>query len=116
MPLNFGMNNYVIFFHLGRCQGKISVSIVACDKLDEAKSKMDSVLSCHVYSVQKANLIDPTPLYNADYDLTKSLMFKCARYVFGFFVVFCVLSLCFLHITNGPFYVLNILLHSGIYA
>ena len=63
----------------GHVNGAIKCSIVNGDKLESAKSKLDSVINCHVYSVQKANLKDPSPLYSVDYELSKTLLYKYAR-------------------------------------
>ena len=55
------------------------VCIVPGCKLDWTKSRFDSVISCHIYCIQKANLKDPATLYGVDYDMTKNALYKCAR-------------------------------------
>lgn len=44
------------------------------------KSKMNLVVSVHVYSVQKASLKDSGPLYSVDYDAVKDNLKDCSRF------------------------------------
>ncbi|XP_074832532.1 DNA polymerase delta subunit 3 [Carettochelys insculpta] len=48
------------------------VAVVREDKLEAMKSKLATIASVHVYSIQKAMLKDSGPLYNTDYDIVKS--------------------------------------------
>ncbi|XP_028839813.1 DNA polymerase delta subunit 3 [Denticeps clupeoides] len=56
------------------------VAIVREDKLEDVKSKMDPAISIHVYSVQKAELKDSSPLYSTDYDAVKENLKNCNKY------------------------------------
>ncbi|KAK2872661.1 hypothetical protein QQF64_017708 [Cirrhinus molitorella] len=56
------------------------VSVVREDKLETVKAKMDVTISVHVYSVQKAELKDSSPLYNTDYDAVKENLKNCNKY------------------------------------
>uniref|UniRef100_A0A673N703 DNA polymerase delta subunit 3 n=1 Tax=Sinocyclocheilus rhinocerous TaxID=307959 RepID=A0A673N703_9TELE len=56
------------------------VSVVREDKLDAVKAKMDMTISVHVYSVQRAELKDSSPLYNTDYDTVKENLKNCNKY------------------------------------
>uniref|UniRef100_A0A672RKW9 DNA polymerase delta subunit 3 n=1 Tax=Sinocyclocheilus grahami TaxID=75366 RepID=A0A672RKW9_SINGR len=56
------------------------VSVVREDKLDAVKAKMDVTISVHVYSVQRAELKDSSPLYNTDYDAVKENLKNCNKY------------------------------------
>uniref|UniRef100_A0A1A8KRC6 DNA polymerase delta subunit 3 n=1 Tax=Nothobranchius kuhntae TaxID=321403 RepID=A0A1A8KRC6_NOTKU len=56
------------------------VSVVREDQLEDFKSKMNLIVSVHVYSVQKALLKDSSPLYNVDYDALKDNLKNCSRY------------------------------------
>ncbi|XP_026090705.1 DNA polymerase delta subunit 3 [Carassius auratus] len=56
------------------------VSVVREDKLDAVKAKMDMTISVHVYSVQRAELKDSSPLYNTDYDAVKENLKNCNKY------------------------------------
>ncbi|XP_073680624.1 DNA polymerase delta subunit 3 [Garra rufa] len=56
------------------------VSVVREDKLEAVKAKMDVTISVHVYSVQRAELKDSSPLYNTDYDAVKENLKNCNKY------------------------------------
>uniref|UniRef100_A0A672MBY8 DNA polymerase delta subunit 3 n=1 Tax=Sinocyclocheilus grahami TaxID=75366 RepID=A0A672MBY8_SINGR len=56
------------------------VSVVREDKLDAVKAKMDVTISVHVYSVQRAELKDSSPLYNTDYEAVKENLKNCNKY------------------------------------
>ncbi|XP_068195961.1 DNA polymerase delta subunit 3 isoform X2 [Antennarius striatus] len=56
------------------------VSVVKEDQLEDFKSKMNVIVSVHVYSVQKALLKDSGPLYSVDYDAVKDNLKNCSRY------------------------------------
>uniref|UniRef100_A0A8C1KM39 DNA polymerase delta subunit 3 n=1 Tax=Cyprinus carpio TaxID=7962 RepID=A0A8C1KM39_CYPCA len=56
------------------------VSVVREDKLNAVKAKMDVTISVHVYSVQRAELKDSSPLYNTDYDAVKENIKNCNKY------------------------------------
>uniref|UniRef100_UPI0037E9C870 DNA polymerase delta subunit 3 isoform X2 n=1 Tax=Semicossyphus pulcher TaxID=241346 RepID=UPI0037E9C870 len=56
------------------------VSVVKEDQLEDFKSKMNLIVSVHVYSVQKALLKDSGPLYSVDYDAVKDNLKNCSRY------------------------------------
>ncbi|XP_043076708.1 DNA polymerase delta subunit 3 [Puntigrus tetrazona] len=56
------------------------VSVVREDKLDAVKAKMAVTISVHVYSVQRAELKDSSPLYNTDYDAVKENLKNCNKY------------------------------------
>ncbi|XDV38698.1 hypothetical protein PO909_008048 [Leuciscus waleckii] len=56
------------------------VSVVREDKLDAVKAKMDVTISVHVYSVQRAELKDSSPLYSTDYDAVKENLKNCSKY------------------------------------
>jgi len=43
------------------------------------KSKLATVTSVHVYSIQKALLKDSGPLYNTDYDIIKANLHNCSK-------------------------------------
>lgn len=43
------------------------------------KSKLSTITSVHVYSIQKALLKDSSPLYNTDYDIVKSNLQHCSK-------------------------------------
>lgn len=43
------------------------------------KSKLSTIASVHVYSVQKALLKDSSPLYNTDYDIVKTNLQHCSK-------------------------------------
>lgn len=45
------------------------------------KSKLSTITSVHVYSIQKALLKDSSPLYNTDYDIVKSNLQHCSKWV-----------------------------------
>nr|CAB3265002.1 DNA polymerase delta subunit 3 [Phallusia mammillata] len=61
----------------GKTSKGLRVSLVREVDLDEAKARLDHVVSSHPYSVQKTKLKDPNPLYSADYEMTKTTLFKC---------------------------------------
>ncbi|NXC62484.1 DPOD3 polymerase, partial [Aleadryas rufinucha] len=44
------------------------------------KSKLSTVASVHVYSIQKALLKDSSPLYNTDYDIVKTNLQHCSKF------------------------------------
>uniref|UniRef100_A0A673A7P9 DNA polymerase delta subunit 3 n=1 Tax=Sphaeramia orbicularis TaxID=375764 RepID=A0A673A7P9_9TELE len=56
------------------------VSVVREEQLEDFKSKMNLVVSVHVYSVQKALLKDSGPLYSVDYDAVRENLKTCSRY------------------------------------
>ncbi|KAG1943537.1 DNA polymerase delta subunit 3 isoform X2 [Pimephales promelas] len=56
------------------------VSVVREDKLEAVKAKMDVTFSVHVYSVQRAELKDSSPLYSTDYDAVKENLKNCNKY------------------------------------
>lgn len=43
------------------------------------KAKMDVTISVHVYSVQRAELKDSSPLYSTDYDAVKENLKNCNK-------------------------------------
>ncbi|ETE70414.1 hypothetical protein L345_03778, partial [Ophiophagus hannah] len=43
------------------------------------KSKFSTVASVHVYSIQKAQLRDSSPLFNTDYDILKANLENCGK-------------------------------------
>ncbi|KFQ29793.1 DNA polymerase delta subunit 3, partial [Merops nubicus] len=56
------------------------VAVVREDKLEAMKSKLATLASVHVYSIQKALLKDSGPLYNTDYDIIKSNLHNCTNF------------------------------------
>ncbi|NXI35790.1 DPOD3 polymerase, partial [Galbula dea] len=56
------------------------VAVVREDKLEAMKSKLATVASVHVYSIQKALLKDSGPLYNTDYDIVKTNLHNCSKF------------------------------------
>ncbi|KFV15547.1 DNA polymerase delta subunit 3, partial [Tauraco erythrolophus] len=56
------------------------VAVVREDKLEAMKSKLATVASVHVYSIQKALLKDSGPLYNTDYDIIKTNLHNCSKF------------------------------------
>ncbi|NXI23018.1 DPOD3 polymerase, partial [Sterrhoptilus dennistouni] len=56
------------------------VAVVREDKLEAMKSKLSTITSVHVYSIQKALLKDSSPLYNTDYDIVKSNLQHCSKF------------------------------------
>ncbi|NXC90926.1 DPOD3 polymerase, partial [Cercotrichas coryphoeus] len=44
------------------------------------KSKLSTIASVHVYSIQKALLKDSSPLYNTDYDIVKTNLQHCSKF------------------------------------
>ncbi|XP_075270874.1 DNA polymerase delta subunit 3 isoform X2 [Opisthocomus hoazin] len=56
------------------------VAVVREDKLEAMKSKLATIASVHVYSIQKALLKDSGPLYNTDYDIVKTNLHNCSKY------------------------------------
>ncbi|XP_070605519.1 DNA polymerase delta subunit 3 isoform X2 [Erythrolamprus reginae] len=56
------------------------VAVVREDKLEAMKSKFSSVASVHVYSIQKAQLRDSSPLFNTDYDILKANLENCSKF------------------------------------
>ncbi|NWQ83612.1 DPOD3 polymerase, partial [Columbina picui] len=56
------------------------VAVVREDKLEAMKSKLATIASVHVYSVQKALLKDSAPLYNTDYDIVKTNLHNCSKF------------------------------------
>ncbi|NXD45344.1 DPOD3 polymerase, partial [Copsychus sechellarum] len=55
------------------------VAVVREDKLEAMKSKLSTIASVHVYSIQKALLKDSSPLYNTDYDIVKTNLQHCSK-------------------------------------
>ncbi|KAK4829664.1 hypothetical protein QYF61_005957 [Mycteria americana] len=55
------------------------VAVVREDKLEAMKSKLATIASVHVYSIQKALLKDSGPLYNTDYDIVKTNLHNCSK-------------------------------------
>uniref|UniRef100_A0A8C6ZQ68 DNA polymerase delta subunit 3 n=1 Tax=Nothoprocta perdicaria TaxID=30464 RepID=A0A8C6ZQ68_NOTPE len=55
------------------------IAVVREDKLEAMKSKLATLASVHVYSVQKALLKDSGPLYNTDYDIVKANLHNCSK-------------------------------------
>ncbi|XP_067389332.1 DNA polymerase delta subunit 3 isoform X2 [Emydura macquarii macquarii] len=55
------------------------VAVVREDKL-EVKSKLATIASVHVYSIQKSMLKDSGPLYNTDYDIVKTNLQNCSKF------------------------------------
>lgn len=49
------------------------------------KSKLATIASVHVYSIQKALLKDSGPLYNTDYDIVKTNLHDCSKWVMARF-------------------------------
>ncbi|NXE29734.1 DPOD3 polymerase, partial [Ardeotis kori] len=56
------------------------VAVVREDQLEAMKSKLATIASVHVYSVQKALLKDSGPLYNTDYDIVKANLHNCSKF------------------------------------
>ncbi|XP_014817219.1 PREDICTED: DNA polymerase delta subunit 3 isoform X2 [Calidris pugnax] len=56
------------------------VAVVREDKLEAMKSKLSTLASVHVYSIQKALLKDSGPLYNTDYDIVKANLHNCSKF------------------------------------
>ncbi|KAM6146339.1 DNA polymerase delta subunit 3 isoform 1-T1 [Phoenicopterus ruber ruber] len=56
------------------------VAVVREDKLEAMKSKLATLASVHVYSIQKALLKDSGPLYNTDYDIVKTNLHNCSKF------------------------------------
>ncbi|NXG72476.1 DPOD3 polymerase, partial [Baryphthengus martii] len=56
------------------------VAVVREDKLEAMKSKLTTIASVHVYSIQKALLKDSGPLYNTDYDIIKANLQNCSKF------------------------------------
>ncbi|KFP78088.1 DNA polymerase delta subunit 3, partial [Apaloderma vittatum] len=56
------------------------VAVVREDKLEAMKSKLATIASVHVYSIQKALLKDSAPLYNTDYDIVKTNLHNCSKF------------------------------------
>ncbi|KAM9170753.1 DNA polymerase delta subunit 3 isoform 1-T1 [Pangshura tecta] len=56
------------------------VAVVREDKLEAMKSKLATLASVHVYSIQKAMLKDSGPLYNTDYDIVKTNLQNCSKF------------------------------------
>ncbi|XP_074005031.1 DNA polymerase delta subunit 3 isoform X2 [Numenius arquata] len=56
------------------------VAVVREDKLEAMKSKLATIASVHVYSIQKALLKDSGPLYNTDYDIVKANLHNCSKF------------------------------------
>ncbi|NXX81680.1 DPOD3 polymerase, partial [Urocolius indicus] len=56
------------------------VAVVREDKLEAMKSKLSSIASVHIYSIQKALLKDSGPLYNTDYDIVKTNLHNCSKF------------------------------------
>ncbi|XP_059158562.1 DNA polymerase delta subunit 3-like [Physella acuta] len=45
--------------------------------IDEVKTELSVVTSCHIYSVQRSKLKDYTPLYMTDYEIIKQNLSRC---------------------------------------
>ncbi|XP_057901679.1 DNA polymerase delta subunit 3 isoform X1 [Melospiza georgiana] len=56
------------------------VAVVREDELEAMKSKLSTIASVHVYSIQKALLKDSSPLYNTDYDIVKANLQHCSKF------------------------------------
>ncbi|XP_042314783.1 DNA polymerase delta subunit 3 isoform X2 [Sceloporus undulatus] len=56
------------------------VAVVKEEKLEDMKSKLSTVASVHVYSIQKAMLKDSSPLYSTDYDIIKANLQSCSKF------------------------------------
>ncbi|NWH80540.1 DPOD3 polymerase, partial [Piaya cayana] len=56
------------------------VAVVREDKLEAMKSKLATIASVHVYSIQKALLKDSGPLCNTDYDIVKTNLHNCSKF------------------------------------
>ncbi|NWY00760.1 DPOD3 polymerase, partial [Nothoprocta ornata] len=56
------------------------IAVVREDKLEAMKSKLATLASVHIYSVQKALLKDSGPLYNTDYDIVKANLHNCSKF------------------------------------
>uniref|UniRef100_A0A8C6XI84 DNA polymerase delta subunit 3 n=1 Tax=Naja naja TaxID=35670 RepID=A0A8C6XI84_NAJNA len=56
------------------------VAVVREDKLEAMKSKFSTLASVHVYSIQKAQLRDSSPLFNTDYDILKANLENCSKF------------------------------------
>nr|XP_008118895.2 PREDICTED: DNA polymerase delta subunit 3 [Anolis carolinensis] len=56
------------------------VAVVKEEKLEAMKSKLSTVASVHVYSIQKATLKDSGPLYSTDYDIIKANLQNCSKF------------------------------------
>uniref|UniRef100_A0A670HSU3 DNA polymerase delta subunit 3 n=1 Tax=Podarcis muralis TaxID=64176 RepID=A0A670HSU3_PODMU len=56
------------------------VAVVKEEKLEAMKSKLSTIASVHVYSIQKAMLKDSSPLYNTDYDVIKANLQNCSKF------------------------------------
>ncbi|XP_062366969.1 DNA polymerase delta subunit 3 [Cinclus cinclus] len=56
------------------------VAVVREDKLEAMKSKLSTIASVHVYSIQKSLLKDSSPLYNTDYDIVKTNLQHCSKF------------------------------------
>ncbi|XP_071612360.1 DNA polymerase delta subunit 3 isoform X3 [Heliangelus exortis] len=56
------------------------VAVVREDQLEAMKSKLTTIASVHVYSIQKALLKDSSPLYNTDYDIVKTNLHNCSKF------------------------------------
>ncbi|KAM6099592.1 LOW QUALITY PROTEIN: DNA polymerase delta subunit 3-like [Theristicus caerulescens] len=65
------------------------VAVVREDKLEAMKSKLATIASVHVYSIQKALLKDS---YNTDYDIVKTNLHNCSkpRFLMTIFIQFSV--------------------------
>ncbi|NXM94999.1 DPOD3 polymerase, partial [Sylvia borin] len=68
------LENCVSFFQCHK------VAVVREDKLEAMKSKLSTLASVHVYSIQKALLKDSSPLYSTDYDIVKSNLQHCSKF------------------------------------
>ncbi|XP_054829730.1 DNA polymerase delta subunit 3 [Eublepharis macularius] len=81
---NSGAQLHVIYLVAGNLvqNGFMShkVAVVREDKLEAMKSKLATVASVHVYSIQKAMLKDSGPLYNTDYDIVKANLQNSSKF------------------------------------
>ncbi|XP_078732192.1 DNA polymerase delta subunit 3 isoform X2 [Lampetra fluviatilis] len=56
------------------------VSVVREEELESAKAQLSLLASVHVYSVQRARLLDSGVLYMADYDIIRDNMHQSSRF------------------------------------
>ncbi|NXC10145.1 DPOD3 polymerase, partial [Orthonyx spaldingii] len=81
---NLGVQLHVTYLVAGNLlqNGHVchKVAVVREDKLEAMKSKLSTIASVHVYSIQKALLKDSSPLYNTDYDIVKTNLQHCSKF------------------------------------
>ncbi|KAL7844233.1 hypothetical protein SRHO_G00227720 [Serrasalmus rhombeus] len=79
-----GTTLHATYLVSGKCSenGNVchKVSVVREDQLEDTKSKLEKTISVHVYSIQKAELKDSSPLYSTDYDAVKENLKNCNKY------------------------------------